>query len=313
MTTKRREYHRIVTQNPNNILINESNIKDIFSLVCMDIHVNDINVYRRAFIHKSYVIPSRGFAQDNSMTLMQPDSNERMEFLGDSVITCAIGTYNYFRYPNKQEGFMSVLKTRLVRKECLCILAKQLGLYHFMQISKEEEEIHNGRKNPRLAEDLFEAFIGAIYEDNYPININTISENTGMQTDNRDMNVSAWEICQKFIVRVMERYIDFTTLIEHNDNYKDMLLQYTQESYQMTPVWKELDTNGDGVDKTFKVGVLDTYGNIVGVGIAKKIKKAEQIASFEALKYHGIIEADMQFSEYQSYDSVESDISDPRK
>ena len=138
--------------------------------------IHNLDIYQNAFIHKSYCKDIEAYTtnQDGDKVTyidcpsdcieLQEQSNERLEFLGDSILGGAVTSYLYRRY-DKDEGFCTKLKTKLVNSETLARLSTYLGLSEYLMISKHIEEIHDGRKNPRILEDLFEALIGAIYLD----------------------------------------------------------------------------------------------------------------------------------------------------
>ena len=136
-----------------------------------NVKINDIDKYILASIHKYYTINDENVTFDelseeelaNAIPL-QKENNERLEFLGDSILYSAITSYIYDRYFYKNEGFLTKLRTKLVNGETLAVLAKELKLYEYILISKHIEN-NDGRQNLNLMEDIFEALICSINLD----------------------------------------------------------------------------------------------------------------------------------------------------
>ncbi len=218
--------------NKENVLLDFGKINSIFNVVDMKVAVKDLDIYQRAFVHASYTVGvncdenidqssvsgdsavvaakpllmEEGYiTKDFSGTILplQPISSERLEFLGDSVCGMCVADYLYTRFPDEDEGFMTRLRTRLVCGSRLGEFAEKLGLQTHVIISRYVETVSNGRKNYKVLEDIFEAFVGALYLDN-------------------DHDTS---ICYKFIIAVIEKYIDFADLIANDSNMKDQLLR----------------------------------------------------------------------------------------
>ena len=103
---------------------------------------------------------------------------------------------------------MGKIKIRLICGEQLCFLSQQIGFTKFMIISKHIEDNCNGRENSHILEDIYEAFLGALYLDSGDINI-----------------------IDKFIVNTIEKYIDISDLILNDNNYKDQLLKFYPQGY----------------------------------------------------------------------------------
>jgi ribonuclease-3 len=139
--------------------------------------------------------------------------------------------YIFEKFPNKQEGFMTKLRTKLVRDTQLAHLGFSLGFDRWLLISNHIERI-GGRKNGRLVEDLYESFIGALYRDQ------------GFSTS-RD-----------FIFRCFDKYIDIKALSTNNDNYKDMLLRFFQINGWDHPRYNTLSHTGTSVDRKFTTAVV---------------------------------------------------------
>ncbi len=256
---------------------------------------NQISHYQEAFIHRSYVkkkILSFGKKSSGPIEISDcpddcldlfPESNERLEFLGDSIVGSVVVSYLFRRFPEADEGFMTKLKTRLVKTEALANFASYLDLGKHMVISKHVEEKCGGRDNQRMLEDLFESFIGAMFLDFS--NVET--------KESKKMGLfygPGYSICETFIINIIEKRIDFEDLIMNDENYKDILLRHFQHTFGITPKYIEIKSDGPAHKRHFTMGVLDNRGNIIGKGVEKSKKKAEQIASKMALIELGVID-----------------------
>lgn len=207
--------------NINNKLIRRHIIEKIINKYMDDtpVRINNIKQFQKAFIHKSFcIVDSDNSDSDNysSMTV-EPhllNNNERLEFLGDKVIDLITTEYLFDTFPNKDEGFLTKLKAKLVKKESLSMLGEKLGFRELILISSHIERI-SGRNNPRFLEDIFESFIGILYKD----------------------QKSNLNICRKFLLGVYNDFINIDNLIKNNDNYKDSLLRYFHSKGWGHPVY----------------------------------------------------------------------------
>ena len=210
--------------NPNNQLITEKDVRDLFNrhgLKGMPIH--NINLYRNAFIHRSYcTMKNDDFESGNercpeNCLPLQEMSYERLEFIGDAILGMVCATYLHERYPDQAEGFLSKLRTKIVNGKMLGFLGDKLGYPKFVLISKQVEELH-GRNNYKIMEDVFEAFIGAIYMD-YNNNESCTVQYTPSFTPFSGMG---YHVAEQWILSILETYLDFAELIQVKTNYKDM-------------------------------------------------------------------------------------------
>src|SRR3989344_3408345 len=111
------------------------------------------NLLKNAFTHRSYLNEHKNF---------KGTSNERLEFLGDSILSVIISRFLYEQFPKSPEGELTTLRAKLVRTETLAKLARKLSLGKYLYLSKGEEE-SQGRDNDSILANTFEALIGAIY------------------------------------------------------------------------------------------------------------------------------------------------------
>jgi ribonuclease III len=177
---------------------------------------------------------------------------------------------------------MTRLRTKIVNGEMLGSLALKMGLDEHMVISRHVEDRCNGRTNLRILEDVFESFIGALYLDFNEKDVNhpTMEFYSGL----------GFQVCQVFIISIIEEFIDFSDLILNDYNFKDQLLRYFQHNFQQTPKYKQILVEGPPHERFFTMAVLKNEDEIVAYGKAKSKKKAEQLASKNALIKYGVIE-----------------------
>jgi dsRNA-specific ribonuclease len=155
----------IKRQNPTNKLITTADVEAIMRENGLDIKVNNIDIYQKAFIHRSYLKNNYNDEHDTKCVPLQETCNETYEFLGDTILNSVVGSYLYERFSDENEGFLTKTRTKMVRGTTLGQLAKRLGFGQWVIIS-QHVDTESGRENLRILEDLFESFIAAIYLDN---------------------------------------------------------------------------------------------------------------------------------------------------
>ena len=153
----------------------------------------DIRLYQTALMHKSLTLREKGEKHIN---------NERLEYLGDAVLSAVVADILYQRYPNKQEGFLTTLRSKLVRRDTLNKLAVQMGLDKLVLYSGRATSAHNSYMNGNA----FEAFFGAIYLDR------------------------GYEYCMSFARDVIfKKYINIEEVSKTEENYKSKLIEWCQK------------------------------------------------------------------------------------
>ena len=157
--------------NPLNKEIQHRDIECILQNYGINIPITNINLYRRAFINKSYLRRPELENQQNSIVIVpKPDdclplhtkSNERLEFVGDGVLELIAKWVLYLRFPKENEGFMTEKKIALVKNEAIGKLAYEMGLHKWVVLSKHAES-KDTRTNLKKLGCIFEAFLGAIF------------------------------------------------------------------------------------------------------------------------------------------------------
>jgi len=290
--------------NPKNRLLTEDDVYTILEKGGFDkarevIKINNLGYYQTAFIHPSYVKKHIFEASvNNNITLAeQPggvldlfDENnnyENHEFLGDRVLDMSAAFYICRKYPDQDQGFKTVLKTKLVRKNSLAKFAKYLDFPQHLIISKQvEENTNQGRMNDRILEDVMEAFICGLFIDQ---NETPFFSEIVTKLENQRLIGPGWQIANAFIENVIESVVDFEALLLKEENYKEQLLQYYQKEFKLTPEYVSISVEGPPHNRIFTEGVLDKDGDIISKGVGKKKQDAQQHASLGALKYFGVI------------------------
>lgn len=240
----------------------------------------DYSLYQKACIHVSYRKRSQDEIPKNRFVEMEPRpegcmdlwdmDNERIEFVGDALLSATISDYLYTRYPNQGEGFLTKLRMKLVNNRSLGTIIHKMRLNEYLIISKHFEEKCDGRNNLKILGGMMEAWICAVYMD---------YKNAGKDP---------WKATRHFVQSIFETYCDFAKVIISNYNYKEQLLQYYQRSFGQPPKYKMIDSVGAIHERIFTMGVLGVNGEIVARASARCKKTAEQIASKLALKEFGV-------------------------
>jgi len=202
-----------------------------------------------AFIHRSYL---------NEHKNSKLSSNERLEFLGDSVLSLITSVYLFKNYPKLMEGDYTEIKSAIVKMDSLAEASKKINLNVYLLLSKGEEK-GNGRENNNILADCFEALIAAIFLDHN------------------------FETAYSFVVNFL--FKDKLDYLLKNNLYlssKSKLQEFIQSKYKMTPVYKVLEEKGPEHKRSFKIGVYFNNKKL-GTGTAPSKKEAEEAAAKMAL------------------------------
>ncbi len=281
--------------NSKNRLVTSSDVEAILASQEVTLPIGNLKLYQQSFVHKSYCQKTEEENEAQNIELvacpkglipLQPETNERLEFLGDAVVNFVVGRYLYERYPDQDEGFMTRIRSKLVRSQALAEFATTLGLDKYLLISRHVEDRCNGRKGQRILEDIFESFIGAMYLDFNRIEMRQPEKAADSAIE--FFSGYGFHTCEVFLTNLIESRVDFTKLLLLDTNYKDQLLRYYQQHFQDTPRYHELSIDGPSHHRVFTMAVTDDKNQIIGRGRAASKKKAEQIASREALVHFGM-------------------------
>ena len=247
-----------------NIEITLSEVQSILTKYGVPGTVNNINLYKRAFVHRSYT--KRPHIENNiqNITIVdRPDdcmtlktkSNERLEFLGDGVLELITKYYMYRRFPKENEGFMTEKKIAIVKNEAIGKIALEMHLHKWLVLSKHAEE-KNIRTNLKKLGCLFEAFIGALFLDFNKVSVK--DEDGWFQS--MFVTGPGFQMAQKFVENIFEKHIDWVALIQNDDNYKNILQVKIQKEFKVTPHYLEIEHN---IETGYKMGVYLCVGQQV--------------------------------------------------
>lgn len=187
-------------------------------------------------------------------------NNERLEFLGDSILGFVVSEYLYTKFSEQNEGYIAKVKSYVVSEEVLSKCAKSIGVEKVLILSKGEE-LSGGREKKALLADAMEALFGALYLD------------------------SGLDAAKKFILSFMKDEIEMVKEERHNRDYKTLLQEYLQKIKHQFPRYKVVKNEGPDHDKTFFV-VVSVLGKTYGPQSGKSIKEAQQ--NVAKIAYHEI-------------------------
>jgi dsRNA-specific ribonuclease len=230
--------------NSGNKEITLNDVQCILSQYGVHAPVNNIDLYKRAFVHRSYTKRPEAENEANNIKIvpkpanclpLKTKSNERLEFVGDGVLELITKYYLYRRFPKAEEGFMTEKKIALVKNEHIGRLAYEMRLHKWIIISRHAEE-KKTRTNLKKLGCLFEAFLGALFLDFNKIEVK--DENGWFE--NVFVCGPGFQMAQIFVESVFEKHVDFVKLVETDDNYKNILQVIIQKEFKTTPEYVEL-------------------------------------------------------------------------
>jgi ribonuclease-3 len=215
----------------------------------LGISIKNQNYFDEALIHRSYLhLLPKGLYQ----------SNERLEFLGDSVLGFIVTEYLFHKYPNLPEGELTKIRSWLVNKHSLSVVAKKLEIDKLLLISFSTAKTLD-RSGETILSDALEAIIAAIYLD------------------------SGYNAVKKFVTQTLIPLLKEEDVLQ-DKNYKSILMETVQAEGKSAPTYEVLEEEGPPHDKTFRVGVyVDNILLATGTGRSKK--EAEQNAAKNALEF----------------------------
>jgi len=209
--------------------------------------IKDQDIFVLALLHRSFL-----------QRPGQPDrSNERLEFLGDSVLSLVVAEYLYNTFPLAEEGDLTKVRSRLVNRKALAAYAKEIHLMDFIFMSTSAAQ-SIGKGYDTIIADTYEAVIAAIYID------------------------GGYAQAKRFVERQVLAAIKNGTVVTDDENYKSLLLEYAQGNGLGVPRYTIVKEEGPDHDRTFTVDVLLNSVRL-GCGTGKNKKEAEQVAASKAL------------------------------
>ena len=271
--------------NQDNVEITLNQVQSILTKYGVPDKVHNLNLYKRAFVHRSYTKRPHLVNQEENITIMEkPDdcmplstkSNERLEFLGDGVLECITKYYLYRRFPKENEGFMTEKKIALVKNESIGKLAYDMGLHNFYIISRHAEE-KKIRTNLKKLGCLFESFLGALFLDFNKIEIHDEEK----WFDNVFVTGPGLQIAQIFVESIFEKHVDWMKLIQDDDNYKNILQVKIQKEFKDTPHYIE---HGHDPEIGYEMGVYLCLGQPIHAVKFENAVPYEHYGSFHEIQ-----------------------------
>ena len=207
-----------------------------------------IHIFKLAFYHKS--------AASDKMTAIT--SNERLEYLGDAVLGTIVAEYLFKKYPNKNEGFLTKMRSKIVKRQSLNQIADKMGLDVILN------EYNQTRLSRSMLGNALEALVGAVYLE------------------------CGYNGTKKYVInKILRSYLDIHRLEEYDDNYKSQLLEHCQKNGQVVTYKMLAKYKFDKRDR-FKVAVMIDGKKYATADDFNK-KSAEQTASEKAMRELGLI------------------------
>ena len=203
---------------------------------------NNLEILLTALTHKSY-----------ASQIGQNSCNERMEFLGDSVLSAIVAETLYLRYHRDTEGKLSQLKAQIISAPNLSVWAQKINLGDYIFLGKSDDT-RESRERESLLCDVFEAVVGAVYLD------------------------GGFENARNFVLK----FLDFKQEIVITD-YKSKLQEIAQRLYKKIPDYRIIKEFGPGHNKKFEAAVF-VNSELLGNGVGSSKKEAHQVAARKALK-----------------------------
>jgi ribonuclease-3 len=211
--------------------------------------IRNHELFLQALLHRSFL--QRGQYASRS--------NERLEFLGDSILNLIVAEYLYHQFPNAEEGELTKIRARLVNRKALAAYGKAIHLSDFISMSPSAKQ-SVGKGYATITADTYEAVIAAIYLD------------------------GGFEAARTFVEQQVLTALRRGSVATDDENYKSMLLEYAQSRGIGVPRYTIVHEEGPDHDRTFTVDVV--LGNErKGSGSGKNKKEAEQAAASKALEH----------------------------
>ena len=209
----------------------------------------NLSLYSQAFRHNSVAKEIKEGIKD---------SNERLEYLGDAILSTVIADFLFRKFPYKDEGFLTKMRSKMVSRDHLNQLAVKLGLNKFLSLNTDP-----GLKFSSMNGDAFEALIGAIYLD------------------------KGFSFTQNFIVnRILKFHVNVEKILETETDFKSKLMEWSQREKKEVK-FRVINESGNGYSKQFMIAVV-VGGEIISEGQHYSKKKAEQLSAARACSKLGI-------------------------
>ena len=217
---------------------------------------NDITLLETALTHSSYSNEAKGRG-------VQIECNERLEFLGDSVLSIIASEYLFFTFGDCPEGELTRMRAEIVCEKALSVFAKKIGLGDYLSLG-HGEELSGGRDRASLLADAFEATLAAIFID------------SGKNKD----------VVARFLLPLLSEELSMLEISGAAKDFKTLLQQFVQKVGGEVLEYFVVGENGPDHNKIFTVEAR-LNSNVIGVGEGKSKRAAEQMAAKQALSLFG--------------------------
>lgn len=212
--------------------------------------INNKHLFSQAFTHRSYLNETK----KNGL-----ESNERLEFLGDSILSFIISDHLYHNYPDFDEGILTNLRAMVVNTKSLANMSRKLDFGEHLLLSKGEEE-SGGRQNETLLANTFEAYLGALFIDQ------------GLDAAKSFISLTIIPLIEKYVAKKVFK------------DPKSQLQENVQALKQSSPIYKVLNEDGPPHAKIFTIGVF-VDNQKYGEGIGHSKQEGESKAAMQALEH----------------------------
>lgn len=209
---------------------------------------NDKQLYERVFTHRSYLNESRG----------QIKSNERLEFLGDSILSFVVSSHIFKKYPEFKEGELTNLRSIMTNTETLSEIGRKMELGKYLKLSRGEES-GGGRNNKSILANTYEALLGGIFLD------------------------QGLEAAREFVTETILNHEDEIVEDQGLKDPKSYLQEVVQERFKVSPTYSILKEEGPDHDRTYTVGVAVGEQDL-GTGVGHSKQEAEKNSARAALQ-----------------------------
>lgn len=202
---------------------------------------SNLSLYKLAILHTSRAKETNGFRE----------SNERLEYLGDAILGAAVADYLFKKYPFKDEGFLTEIRSRIVNRDSLNVLARKIGINQIVQFDHKNAQLQRV-----VLGNTLEAIVGAVYLD------------------------KGYLRCKKFVIdKLVQPHFNLEVVVQTNLNYKSKIIEWTQR--QGKPVRFELmEIKKERNQKEFAIQVFIS-DEPLGIGYGFTKKRAEQDAAMK--------------------------------
>ncbi len=210
---------------------------------------SNLSLYKLATLHTSRAKETTGFRE----------SNERLEYLGDAILGAAVADYLFKKYPFQDEGFLTEIRSRIVNRDSLNVLARKIGINLIVQFDQKNIQLQQV-----VLGNTLEAIVGAVYLDN------------------------GYLRCKKFVIdKLILPHFNLEQVIQTNVNHKSKIIEWTQRENKSVR-FEMIETKKSKNQKEFSIQVvIDDQPYATGYGYTKK--KAEQDAALKTCEQLNIV------------------------